>query len=418
MEKSSTALKILLATLVFSILLSSATSVQAQTKAYSITVDGYIGNGTADFIIRSIDRARQENAALIIKLNASGGLYSATGRIVERMLLENGGIVVWVTPSSGRATAAGAYITLAANVAVMDNGTFVGAAQPDQGSQSSITLEQWIGDIATYRGRSSQTARSFVAGNDLISADNAKAGGVIDLVSSDITSVLSFIGISGSETSALSKNFLEIFTDAISSSELIFMLLLLGFFGILFEMASPGLGIPGIGGLICLLVFIFGISFFTVDYSGVALIAIGFVMVGYGLATRRIAIFVTGGLVAMTFGLFLIDKEPWVEVAGISLKVTFLGLVALLSLLFMRFKKSMRRPVTLSDKELIGEEVVAADDMSPRGLVHLKGKMWPAVCEGGAEKGEVLVVKKVKGNVLVVGKRRETKKPAESSETE
>ncbi len=418
MKKYSTAVKILLAALAFSILLSSATTVRAQTKAYAITVDGYIGNGTADFIIRAIDHAVQENAALVIKLNSSSGLYSATGRIVERMLLENGGIVVWVTPSSGRAAGPGAYILLAANTAVMENGTFLGAAQPDQSVQSTAIFEQWIGEIATYRRRSSQTATNFVTGNDLISADNAAAAGVIDLVASDITSVLSYAGISGSETTPLSKNLLDIFVDAISSSELLFALLLLGFFGILFEIASPGLGIPGIGGLVCLLVFIFGVSLFTLDYSGIALIALGFIMVGYGLVTRRVRIFVTGGLVAQAFSLFLIDKEPWVDVAGVTLKAAFLGLVLLLSLFFLRFKKSMKRPVALSDEELIGEEVVAAVVLKPRGLVQLNGKMWPAVCEGGAENGEVLVVKGVKGNVLVVGKRRERKKPVESSEAE
>jgi membrane-bound serine protease (ClpP class) len=400
------AMVIIPAILIFISLSLPVVRAQTVSDVYVIDVNGDIGAGTADFIVRSIDKAKQDNATLLIKLNTTKGLLTSTGRIVDRMLQENSGVVVWVTPQDAKAFSAGAFVLLSANVAVMDTGTWVGMAEPKtEDTNVTVTLTQWIGQIATYRSRNVNVFQEFVAGN-LILTDNALHENVVDYVTSDNENLMDYLGLESVKISQLERGTVDVFFDLISNPQLVMLLLVFGVFAILTEISVPGVGIPGIIGIVCMLLFFFGLNYLQVDYAGLGLMALGLVMLGYEIFSPRHGVFGGGGFAAIIIGTIIVGKEPWMEVASNPFKVFLVGVIVILSILLVVLRRSLKRPESIADKELLGELVVAVTDLNPHGMVKLKRKFWTAVCEEGAVKGEELVVKGVKGNVLKVEKQK------------
>jgi membrane-bound serine protease (ClpP class) len=381
-------------------------AIRAQSQVYTITVDGDIGAGVAEYVVRSIDEAKRENATLIIKLNTFGGLISATEKIVERMLEENSGIVVWVTPRGAKAFSAGTFILLASNVAVMDKGTSIGAAQPrPEDPKVTMAMARRIEGIAEVRGRPENVARDFVLNNLTMDSENALKENVIDFVAENLESLLVFLGLEGAKPEELQRGWVDGFLDTISNPQVVMLLFLFGFFGILAEITTPGVGVPGVAGVICLILSFWGMGILELDYAGLALIALGLIMLGYELFTPGFAVFGIGGIVAMVLGLMFVDKEPWIEVAGTLFKGILLGVTILMAILLLLVRKSLTRPPVLGKEELVGKYVVAATNLAPKGLVRFKGELWTAVCKEGAKRDDELIVKDVKGNVLLVKKR-------------
>jgi membrane-bound serine protease (ClpP class) len=383
---------------------------QAQ-RVYVATVEGDIGAGVAEYVVKSIDEAREDNATLIIKLNTFGGLLSSTEKIVERMLEEDNGIVVWVAPKGSKAFSAGTFILLASNVAVMAEGTSIGAAQPrPEDPKTTVAMAQRIEGIASLRGRPPDVARDFVMNNRTMGPENALAENVIDNVLTDFDDLLTFLGLEGAEVVELKRGLIEGFLDFLSNPQVVMLLFIFGFFGILAEVTTPGIGIPGVAGVICLILSFWGMGIIEINYAGLALIALGLLMLGYEIFTPGFGVFGGGGIVAMALGTLFVDKEPWVEVAGNIFKGVLLGTVVVLAVLLIHMRKTLKRPPVLGREEFIGQRAVAATNLTPKGLVRVKGELWTAICRGGAEKDDELIVKNVKGNVLLVEKRKKYRK--------
>jgi membrane-bound serine protease (ClpP class) len=378
-----------------------------------ITVEGTIGTGDAEHVVRSIDEAKRDDATLVIKLDTPGGLLSATERIVDRMLQEEDNIVVvWVTPKGAWAFSAGTYILLASNVAVMDEATSIGAAQPRPENKVTGAMTEWIQGIAAERGRPENIAMDFVLNNLTLGPEEALENNVIDNVITDFSELLRFLGLEGAEVKELKRGWTDEFLDVISNPELVMLLFIFGFFGILAEITTPGIGIPGVAGVICLILALWGMGVLDLDYAGLALIGLGLLMLGYELFTPGFAVFGVGGLVAMVLGLMMVDKEPWVEVAGDIFKGILLGITIVLAVLLVLMRRSLRRPPVLGREKLMGEYVVAVTGLRPKGLVKLKGELWTAICKTGAKKDDELVVTGVRGNVLLVKKRKRYREPS------
>ena len=142
------------------------------------------------------------------------------------------------------------------------------------------------------------------------------------------------------------------------------------------------------------------------DYIGVVLIGLGIVLLAYELLTPGFAVFGIGGVVALVFGMMLVDKEPWVEVIGDVAKGVVLGIVAVLSIIFVLVRRVLKKPTVVGKEVLIGKVGVATTNLSPKGFVKLRGERWTAVCRGRIRKGEKVVVKEVKGITLVVKRHR------------
>jgi membrane-bound serine protease (ClpP class) len=225
-------------------------------------------------------------------------------------------------------------------------------------------------------------------------------------VTSKLSTILDELGLSNAPVEVLEMGFVQRFLEIISDPNVVMLLFVLGFFGVLAEITTPGIGLPGILGSICLLLSLWGLGVLTLDYAGLALLAIGLLMLGYEIFTPSFGIFGGGGIVALALGLMMVGKEPWIEVAGNVFKGLLIGIVVFLAFAIFHIRRSVRKKPVVGKEELIGEFAIAVSNLSPRGLVRLKGELWSAYCRTGAKKGDELEVKDVKGNVLIVRKRK------------
>jgi len=377
-----------------------------QESVYVIEVDGTIDAGISNFIRKSIDQAERDNVVLIIKMNTPGGLLSATKEIVDRMLNAKVKLVVWVTPRGAWAYSAGTFILLASNTAVMDNGTTIGAAQPrPEDPKVTAAMAEWIGEVADQRGRPKNVAELFVAQNLTMGPQEALDNGIIELRASSVDEILDNIGLSGARVETLEMGIFEKVLRVLSDPNIVSILFIAGLLGVLAEITTPGIGIPGIAGVICLLLALWGLGVLEINYVGVALILLGVVLIAAELFTPGFGVFGVGGGVALFLGLMMIDKEPWIEVAGDLAKGAAIGLLALFAILIVLARRAMKKPVTVGREAMVGQVGVATTDIAPDGTVKLKGELWRATSETRILKGEEVVVKDVKGLVLIVEKR-------------
>jgi len=377
-----------------------------QESVYVIEVDGTIDAGISNFIRKSIDQAERDNVVLIIKMNTPGGLLSATKEIVDRMLNAKVKLVVWVTPRGAWAYSAGTFILLASNTAVMDNGTTIGAAQPrPEDPKVTAAMAEWIGEVADQRGRPKNVAELFVAQNLTMGPQEALDNGIIELRASSVDEILDNIGLSGARVETLEMGIFEKVLRVLSDPNIVSILFIAGLLGVLAEITTPGIGIPGIAGVICLLLALWGLGVLEINYVGVALILLGVVLIAAELFTPGFGVFGVGGGVALFLGLMMIDKEPWIEVAGNLAKGAAIVLLALFAILIVLARRAMKKPVTVGREAMVGQVGVATTDIAPDGTVKLKGELWRATSETRILKGEEVVVKDVKGLVLIVEKR-------------
>lgn len=382
-----------------------------QESVYVIEVDGTIDAGISNFIRKSIDRAERDNVALIIKMNTPGGLLSATKEIVDRMLNAKVKLVVWVTPRGAWAYSAGTFILLASNTAAMDNGTTIGAAQPrPEDPKVTAAMAEWIGEVADQRGRPKNVAELFVAQNLTMGPQEALDNGIIELRASSVDEILDNIGLSGARVETLEMGIFEKVLRVLSDPNIVSILFIAGLLGILAEITTPGIGVPGIAGVICLLLAFWGLGVLEINYVGVALILLGVVLIAAELFTPGFGVFGIGGGVALFLGLMMIDKEPWIEVAGNVAKGMAIVLLAVFAIFIVLARRAMKKPVAVGKEELIGKIGVAATNIAPEGLVRLKGELWTAVSKVSIKTGEKVVVKDIRGIKLIVVKHRKRRK--------
>lgn len=388
----------------------------------SVRIEGEIGAGTADFIERAIQTSELENVPLIIELDTPGGILSATEEIVDRIWKAKVKIVGWVTPAGAWAYSAGTYILLITHVAAMDEGTCIGAAQPrPEDPKVTKAAAKWMESIAEYRHRPPEIARSFVENNETMGPEKALSENVIDLVATRVDNILAYLGLEGAKVEEIEPSWVDKFLNAISNSQIVMILFILGFFGLIAEITTPGIGFPGVAGVICLLLSLWGMMILKIYFVGVALMALGMIMLAYEILTPGFGVFGGGGIVALVLGLMLIGRgdwpniEPWIEIAGNVTKGIVLGIVGILGFAIVQVRRVLRKPPVVGKEELIGKVAVVTKDLDLKGLVKLRGELWTAVCEGRIEKGEEVVVKNVKGSTLIVEKREtenENKKPS------
>jgi membrane-bound serine protease (ClpP class) len=382
-----------------------------QDFVYVIEVEGTIDAGISNFIGKSIDRAERDNVVLIIKLNTPGGLLSATEEIVGRMMNAKIRFVVWITPPGAWGFSAGTFILLASNTAAMNEATAIGAAQPrPEDPKVTAAMAEWIGSIAENRGRPKEIAEKFVTQNWTMSPREALDNGIIELRTSSLNEILDHIGLSGVRAETLEMGVLERVLRVLSDPNIVAILFIAGLLGVLAEITTPGIGVPGVAGVICLLLALWGLGVLEINYVGVALILLAAVLIAAELFTPGFGVFGIGGGVALILGLMMIDKEPWVEVAGNVAKAAAIGLLAIFTVFIVLARRAMKKPVAVGKEELIGKVGVAATDIAPEGLVRLKGELWTAVSKVGIKEGEEVVVEDVRGIKLIVAKHRKRRK--------
>jgi membrane-bound serine protease (ClpP class) len=402
--------------LVFACLFFCRLPLPAQ-NVMAITVDGSINPVVTGFIHRSLEKAQEEKAeCLIIYLNTPGGLLKSTRYIVSDLLAAPVPVVVYVSPGGAQAGSAGVFLTLAAHIAAMAPGTNIGAAHPVnlQGQRDTIMdakatndAAAFIRSIAEKRKRNVQWAEEAVRTSTAITETEALQKQVIDLVATNTAELLQRIDgkkvvlPAGTKTlhtrhariDTFDMSLSEKILDKISDPNLAYVLLLLGFYGLMFELYNPGAILPGIVGGICLILAFYAMHTLPVNYAGLALMVFAIILFLLEIKIISHGALAIGGVISLLFGaMMLFRPDSSLEVVRISWSVILasVGVTAFffLFVIGLGLKAQRLKPVT-GIEGLVGDIGESLDALNPAGTVWVHGEIWQAeLVRGAVGKGE------------------------------
>jgi membrane-bound serine protease (ClpP class) len=411
--------------------LSHAGAAEQVSKVVVMEIRGAIGPASAAFLTTGINKAAAAHAeALVIELDTPGGLDTSMRSMVKDILGSGVPVVVFVSPSGARAASAGVFITMAAHIAAMSPGTNIGAAHPVAvgGTMDKTMSEKAENDAAAYlqsiaqqRGRNAEWAASAVRKSVSITETEALNGKVIDLISRDLRSLLADIDGKTVRTAfgerRLSTARAEVVREEgglrlkvlafITDPNVAYMLMLLGFYGLFFELSNPGAILPGVVGGISLILAFYAFQTLPVNYAGFLLIllAVGLFILEVKVISH--GLLAIGGVIAMTIGSLMLFETPgsmirlslWVVLPAVAATALFFVVVVRLVI-----RAARRRPTTGAEG-LIGVEGVAHTDINKdEGMVSLHGELWSAHADTMIRRGERVVVGSVSGLRLKVSR--------------
>lgn len=392
-------------------------------------VEGAINPVTADFIKEGIEKATQQKAVcLLIELNTPGGLLKSTRNIVSSILESPVPVIVYISPAGSQAGSAGVFITLAAHIAAMTPGTNIGAAHPVtlQGQMDSIMSEKVTNDAAAFirsiaekRNRNTQWAENAVRRSFSYTETEALEDSAIDLIAVNVQDLLNKVdGITISlfngtqitlqtktaKIEPLKMNFFQQFLHTISDPNIAYILLLLGFFGILFELFIPGAILPGVIGGISLILAYYAMHTLPINMAGLALILFALILFLLEIKVVSYGILAIGGVISLLIGsLMLIKSDSLLELVSISSTIIY-GATAVIALFFLfiiaKGIKAQKRENVTGPSALIGRTGEVTETLSPTGIVFVNGELWNSESVSGTvavgEKVRITEVRKLK----------------------
>ena len=399
-------------------------------KVVSITIDGSINPATAGFIEKGIKKAADENArCLLIHLNTPGGLLKSTRVIVSNILESPVPVIVYVAPSGAHAGSAGVFITMAGHIAAMAPGTNIGAAHPvSQGSMDTVMNEKATNDAAAFirtiaqkRNRNLEWAEEAVRKSVSITGAEAVNMKVVDLLAENSSDLLKMIDgktvmVKSQEKTLRTANlpieelemsFIDRLLNIISDPNVAYILMMLGIYGLFFELSSPGTLFPGIIGVIFLILAFYSFHTLPVNYAGVALIVFGIILFLLEIKITSYGLLTIGGIISLLLGSFMLIKDDSaLEFVRISKSVIISA--SIVSALFFAFIigaaiKTQRLKPVIGLETFKDETGKALDDLDPTGTVMMHGEIWQAESlSGKIEKGEKVIVRRMEHFKLYV----------------
>jgi membrane-bound serine protease (ClpP class) len=403
----------------------------------SIKINGGINPASAEYIHQSIKKAEAEkNECLLIHLNTPGGLITSTREIVSDMLQSSVPVIVYISPVGAHAGSAGVFITLAANIAVMAPGTNIGAAHPVsmQGTTDTIMNTKGTNDAAAFirtiaekRNRNVQWAEASVRYSLSMTEEEALKENVIDFIAKNDHEILNRVNgdtvkINGGTKILQTKNasvhhsemgFFQKILDKLSDPNISYILMMLGFYGIMFELFNPGSIFPGIAGVIFLIFAFYSMSSMPVNYAALALIIFGVILFLLEIKIISHGMLTIGGIISILLGsLFLFRASPAENFVSLSWSI-IIGCTAVTALFFlfivgMGLKAQRLKPVT-GVKTLIGKTGEAVTILNPLGTVKVNGEIWKAESVSGEiNAGEKIIIREIKNLTLYIERLNDT----------
>jgi len=407
----------------------------AQEKApvNLIEVDGIINPATAKFITESIDQATQQGAqCLIIQLDTPGGLMDSMRIIDKKILTATIPIIVYVSPRGARAASAGVFITLSAHIAVMSPGTHIGAAHPvslGEGKENKTMSEKIVNDAVSYvrtiaktRGRNADWAEKAVRKSVSITEEEAVKLNVVDFISPDVQDLLTkldgrvvkFDGVTrtlmtkGVTPRSMQMSWRYRLLDIISNPTIAYILLMLGIYGVFFELSNPGAILPGVVGGIFLILAFYALQMLPINFAGLALILFAIILFIAEIKVVSHGLLAVGGVISLLLGSLMLIESP-TEYMRISLSVIIPAVLVSAAFFFfavtMAIRARLAKPTT-GMEGLIGEAGVTSTALTPEGKILVHGEFWNATGDQPIEKGEKVQVTGV-ANLKLKVKRTE-----------
>jgi membrane-bound serine protease (ClpP class) len=442
------------------IFISASSVAEPKDIIYRISLDDDIINPpVAEYIGSAIEKAEADSArCLIIELDTPGGLLNSTRTIVKSIMNSKVPVVTYVAPSGARAGSAGVFITLASHVAAMAPSTNIGAAHPvglgGEKRESEETLSEalgklfggedekkakkkketrkappmeqkllsdttaWMKAIANSRGRNEAWAVKAVTESVSVTDQEAKKLGIIEIIAKDVDDLIAkldgrtvevdgkvvTIDTKGASLVDYLKGFRLNFLTALAHPNIAYILLMLGFYGLLFEFTNPGIGFPGIAGAFCLVLAFFGLQVLPTNYAGIALIALAIAMfiaevkvVSYGLLTL-------GGLVAMVAGSLILFRSPHAFMrVSIPLLGAFTVATLAIAIFLVSISAKLQKRRSVSGAEGMRSEKGHVQSWSgDHGKIFIHGEIWDAHGPEGLEEGAEVEVVDTEGMKLKV----------------
>jgi membrane-bound serine protease (ClpP class) len=410
-------------------------------QAVLLEVAGAIGPATSDYIHRGIEKAQARNATLVIlQIDTPGGLDTSMRTIIQDILKSPIPVAVFVAPSGARAASAGTYILYASHIAAMAPGTNLGAATPvqlggiplpgsdkprDKDDKGDAMTRKVINDATAYirslaqlRGRNVEWAERAVREAVSLSADEALKLKVTDLVARDASDLLARLDgrkitiqdkaltlqTKGLVITRIEPDWRSKLLSVITDPNIAYGLLLLGIYGLFFELWNPGFILPGVIGGICLLLALFALQVLPVNYAGLGLILLGIAFMVGEAFVPSFGVLGIGGVIAFVVGsVLLLDTD----VPGFGISLWLIGSVALVSAAFFLTVvtlalRARRRRVVSGEEELIGAtgEVLAA--FKHEGRIRIHSEDWNARTRVPLNKGQKVRVIGRDGLTLLV----------------
>jgi len=413
--------------LTFLLALLLATTTQA--SIIRVPVDDVIHPISAEFIGRGIDEGAKTHAELvIIELRTPGGLEDSMRTIVQKILKSPVPVAVYVAPSGSRAASAGFFILEAADIAAMAPGTNTGAAHPvllgeKMDDVMKIKLENdaaaLMRSVVQKRQRNVAVAESAVRESKSFSDQEALQQKLIDVIAPNIPSLLRAIDgrnitrfdgthvvlhTAGKPVVNYEMSLKEEILAAILNPNMVFFLLVIGGLALFAEFNHPGAIVPGVVGLICILLAAFALDILPTRFAALALLLAAFALFALEAKFVSHGVLGIGGVICMVLGgLLLIDSpipEMRVRLAttlAVSIPIGFIT-VFLMSLVL----KARKNRVVTGQEGMVGEIGVARTTLEPEGKVFVHGELWNAVAKSPVPEGSRVRVKSVDGLHVMV----------------
>jgi membrane-bound serine protease (ClpP class) len=403
-----------------------------------IELEGIIDPTSAGYLqgrLRASEAAGVQ--AAVVRLDTPGGLDVSMRSIIKQMLDMDVPVVVWIAPRGSRAASAGTFITYAANLAYMAEATEIGAATPVNlgGGEQDETLArkatndaaEFMVELARTRGRNEEWAEDAVRNAASVGATEAVEINVVDGMASSLRQLLEAMDgerleVANGSTVTLETwdeangrpsatvrfhemNILQRLLHAVTNPEIAFFLVLIGTFGLIFELYNPGIGLAGLLGGVSLLLGFYSLSVLPTNWAGVLLIVLAVVFFLVDLQTAGLGVFTIGGIAAMVAGALLLfaGADPSLQMSPVAI-VAAVGLTLLffISVMTAALRVRLRRPI-IGEESIVGTVGEAKTDIAPEGTVVTKGTLWRArTMETGIAAGSKVKVMATEGLVLLV----------------
>jgi membrane-bound serine protease (ClpP class) len=405
-----------------------------------LTIEGVINPVSARYLIRELGSAETAGAAaMVLRLDTPGGLETSMRRMVVAILGSDVPVIVYVAPPGAHAASAGLFILLAADVAAMAPGTNTGAAHPVTlgAEQPDTTLaEKMVSDaaalarsVAERRGRNAEWAERAVRLSESATAGEALALNVIDLVAADLATLLAAVDGQTVETAAgevvlrtvgapLVERPMSLFDrilHALTDPNIAYLLLTIGFIGIVAELYNPGSIFPGVTGLISLILAFVALGSLPVNWAGVVLLLLGIGLFLTDMATEGVGMLAVGGVVGFVLGSLMLYRpftpiSPTMAEARVSpvlIGIVTSGMIVFLLFVGRALLRSRHQPIASGAPALVGRVGVAVTPLAPHGTVEVDRETWSARAEDGEREigsGEPIEVVGLQGVTLLVRK--------------
>jgi membrane-bound serine protease (ClpP class) len=408
-----------------------------------VDIQGVIDPTMAAFLESVVEQAPEDGAsAVVVQLDTPGGLDVSMRDMVRQIVRSEVPVVVWVGPPGARAASAGVFLVYASHVATMAPGTNLGAAHPvDLGND---TVERKVVEdaaallrsLAQQRGRDVAFADEAVRESRSLTEGEAFDRGVIDLDPRDTATLSALLReidgmtvdtVAGPRTLSTSGDDVTIrfhepglltrFLHAITDPTIAYLLLVLGFWALVFELSQPGIGLAGVAGAISVILSFYALAVLPVNLAGLLLLVLGLVFFTIDVMTAGLGVWTLGGALGLLTGSLLMfgGVAPAIAVSGWVIALVVAGSVLFFGFAMTVALRARRRTAVTGSEGMIGLAGQARSDLDPEGQAWVKGALWRArAMNGPIPEGTSIRVRRVDGLLLIVqAEEKEQKKKEE-----